>query len=220
MNARVLSAIALSALSVAAPMSAEAVPYHVVYDATVTDGSDVDNIFGLVGQSLAGLGIRADVTYFTSGVGTRATNTTSDEVYGGDAFGTSPVIPSAVFTIGAKSFTFYPAFYGDVYTSAGYLRASGYDTVGNSFQTYIEPNLAGPGNLQTLFSSVGVGDAGGAGTQYSYAILGNDLIDFDTFHVTVSAVPEPTTWGMMLIGLGALGYTMRRHRKSHTAAIV
>jgi hypothetical protein len=36
-----------------------------------------------------------------------------------------------------------------------------------------------------------------------------------------SAVPEPTTWGMMLIGFGAIGYSMRRKRQPkavHAAA--
>jgi hypothetical protein len=31
----------------------------------------------------------------------------------------------------------------------------------------------------------------------------------------VSAVPEPTTWAMMLIGFGAVGYSMRRRKVSY-----
>ncbi len=31
------------------------------------------------------------------------------------------------------------------------------------------------------------------------------------------AVPEPATWGMMLLGFGAVGYAMRRRRRRHPA---
>jgi hypothetical protein len=31
--------------------------------------------------------------------------------------------------------------------------------------------------------------------------------------VGVPAVPEPSTWGLMLLGFGAIGVSMRRKRK-------
>ncbi len=34
----------------------------------------------------------------------------------------------------------------------------------------------------------------------------------DFVYWTLSPVPEPATWGMMLLGLGAVGYTMRSRR--------
>lgn len=34
--------------------------------------------------------------------------------------------------------------------------------------------------------------------------------------VTISAVPEPATWAMMLIGFGAVGFVMRRRRQTTT----
>jgi hypothetical protein len=33
----------------------------------------------------------------------------------------------------------------------------------------------------------------------------------------MSAVPEPTTWAMMLIGFGAVGYSMRRRSTTYSA---
>lgn len=32
--------------------------------------------------------------------------------------------------------------------------------------------------------------------------------------LSIAAVPEPSTWGMMLLGFGALGYAVRRQRKT------
>ena len=34
-----------------------------------------------------------------------------------------------------------------------------------------------------------------------------------------AAVPEPGTWAMMLLGFGAIGFSMRRRRHSHIAAM-
>lgn len=33
----------------------------------------------------------------------------------------------------------------------------------------------------------------------------------------IAAVPEPATWGMMLLGFGAIGASLRRRRRSHSA---
>lgn len=43
---------------------------------------------------------------------------------------------------------------------------------------------------------------------------GNNTGVFTSFTVTpgVAAVPEPATWGMMILGMGAAGYAMRRRK--------
>lgn len=214
MNASFFCAAALAGLVAAAP--AGAAPYHAVYDAVITGGSDVDGLFGSAGRDLTGLNLRADITYLTTVPGSRSPMADSDEVSGGLAFGTDPVISSAIFTVGASSVAFSPNFYGDVYTSATFLDAYGYDELGNSFQTYILPNLAGPVSLEQPFFSGGQGDASGPIGQFSYASLGNDLIDFDAVDVTVSGVPEPAAWSIMVAGLGVVGASLRRRRSSST----
>ena len=43
---------------------------------------------------------------------------------------------------------------------------------------------------------------------------GQNSLEVDNFGV-VSAVPEPGTWAMMLLGFGAVGFSMRRRRQVH-----
>jgi hypothetical protein len=44
---------------------------------------------------------------------------------------------------------------------------------------------------------------------------------FDNYQITIadfnSAVPEPATWAMMLMGFGAVGYSMRRRKAGYKA---
>lgn len=50
----------------------------------------------------------------------------------------------------------------------------------------------------------------------TYLIQGNGTIIANvtaTSSPAASAVPEPATWGMMLLGFGAMGYAMRRRSK-------
>ncbi len=41
-----------------------------------------------------------------------------------------------------------------------------------------------------------------------------------TFNYTTAAVPEPATWALMILGMGAVGFAMRRSRKSKVATTV
>jgi hypothetical protein len=58
------------------------------------------------------------------------------------------------------------------------------------------------------------GNAGERFTGISFATNNSTVAGVDSFQQLrlggVSAVPEPTTWAMMLIGFGAVGYSMRK----------
>ena len=43
-------------------------------------------------------------------------------------------------------------------------------------------------------------------------ITGNNDFAVDTINFNVSGVPEPSTWAMMLLGFGAIGFATRRRR--------
>lgn len=54
--------------------------------------------------------------------------------------------------------------------------------------------------------------SGIGGFSFSGAAAGNTSID--NLEAIAGPVPEPSTWAMMLIGFGGIGYSMRRRRKS------
>lgn len=59
---------------------------------------------------------------------------------------------------------------------------------------------------------------------FSYAvagtvgIVGSPTVNF-TQVVAAAAVPEPATWGMVILGMGAVGYTMRRRKSSNMTRV-
>jgi PEP-CTERM motif len=60
------------------------------------------------------------------------------------------------------------------------------------------------------------------GRQFFFAARQDPNDDEDRFWLrglTVSSVPEPSSWAMMLIGFGAIGVAMRRSRKPHYRAL-
>jgi hypothetical protein len=57
------------------------------------------------------------------------------------------------------------------------------------------------------------------GNDYSSSIAGlSSASSVADFGFQISAVPEPATWGMMLVGFGALGFAMRSGRRQRMAA--
>ena len=206
---RLAPAALILGLACTAPIKAHAAEFLVSYSGFVTD-ADADNMFGVSPDVLVGAAIRADVRYTTSVPRTRTTTATSDEVFGGQGFGTAPVISSVLFTVGTQTFSFSPTYYTDVYVSTGYADAYGYDISGNSFQTYIFPNMTTPLSLDTPFISTGTGDEGGRRDQFSYVADGQSVVDFDATRIAVSAAPEPSAWLLMSLGIGGAGFLLRR----------
>lgn len=62
----------------------------------------------------------------------------------------------------------------------------------------------------TSFGSLGLKQG-----RYVFNLINNDTITVNVG--TVAAVPEPATWAMMTLGLGSVGFAMRRRRKGAVA---
>jgi hypothetical protein len=115
-------------------------------------------------------------------------------------------------------FTFDDAIFG----FGGMIRASNFNTLAitvlfeDGSEQVLDPFAVNPATKVYLgFSSdvgirsVSVKPAGAAGS----ALYLDDL----TYGHGVAAVPEPATWGMMIIGLAVIGSTMRRQRTSRVS---
>ena len=97
---------------------------------------------------------------------------------------------------------------------AGYLGGqlvwSSTETVGRT-ATLVSFNQGMIDELRVL-STGGSQPSGGGSTSGA-------VFDDFTFNTAVSAVPEPATWAMMIIGFGAVGVTVRRRRPVVTFAV-
>lgn len=88
---------------------------------------------------------------------------------------------------------------------------------GNGFTTVGSFTLSGVG--------VWIGSGGtfsaGAGTSATVRIINTNTVaggnDFGIDDISVSAVPEPATWGLMLIGFGMAGTALRRRTRAVAA---
>jgi hypothetical protein len=96
----------------------------------------------------------------------------------------------------------------------GYSGGSG-GSDGNTLPGGICTNGGGGGSYISplLFNVVAI-EGGNAGPVATFPVLGFKYTDFavDGF-VTISAVPEPSTWAMLLVGFGFIGFTLRSKKR-------
>jgi hypothetical protein len=199
---------------------------YVTYSGTVLSGNDPIGIFGAPGSSLAG---DAYTTFyiFNTSVGEIHSDPFFNSDLGGAA-GYAQPSPSlgAVLTINGISMGIGGA-------SAGYLYgidfgdfSRSYDFAGDPsrsvFNQMSDPTRSIPVSINMPFTYTVTPANGGYGQ--GQAMLGIDpvnhagfLIDLVPTTVTVSvpgAVPEPSTWAMMLLGFAGLGFAAYRQKNS------
>lgn len=74
-------------------------------------------------------------------------------------------------------------------------------------------------NGQNKFAFQAVNGQSIAGLSFTVANGGVETVKQVRISPAVGVVPEPATWAMMLLGFGAVGYSMRRRRKPALAQI-
>lgn len=91
------------------------------------------------------------------------------------------------------------------------LSSNGIDVLVNGVSIF---NISGAGAGATVWSPQQLFFTVGAGSTLAFAAIGtsDSLGGYLDSISLVSAVPEPSAWGMMLLGFGAIGFAMRRRR--------
>lgn len=72
------------------------------------------------------------------------------------------------------------------------------------------------GEIGGVFQALGAnwsGAAWGSGTLNLYYWDSNNSDNFGDIRFDITAVPEPATWSMMIVGVGAAGGMLRRRRR-------
>jgi len=219
----ILTSIAagLALFSFASTASADIV--YVTYSGTVLSGIDPVGIFGAPGASLAGDAYTASYVFNTN-IG----QIQSDPFYNNDLGGVAGIYaqpsPSlgAVLTINGLSMFIGGGNVGQLYSiDYGNLSRS-YDLAGDPtrsiYNEMSDPTRSIPVSINVPFTYTVTPANGGYGQ--GQAMLGIDpvsdaaqFLNLDPTTVTVSvpgAVPEPSTWAMMLLGFAGLGFAFRQ----------
>ncbi len=127
--------------------------------------------------------------------GTGCTHTASLNVLAG-------YLTSFSFYLGSPDTYNYVSFYGSNGQQIG--------TTLQGNQIWACPSCA-QGGFQG-FGARAVYDFGGAQvTRIDFTSSGNSF-EFDNFAGTVGGVPEPATWGLMIVGFSGIGAMLRRRR--------
>ena len=220
-----------SALGLAmAPASpAVAATVFLEFTGTVTDGNDGGGLLGTADPFLMGQNLSFTAHFlFDTALGDRFTDTTSDDVQGGAvwaAWGIDVPSPSlgATLTINGRSIQFSGEYFGQAHLANDYAfvhvdaelpyitmySRGGSTQYATSLDTPFSIAVASDSENGGYFET-GRGTGGHTYGQLSIATI--------TGGPVVSAVPEPVTWAMMLVGFGAIGASMRYGRRKSSVS--
>ena len=230
MNLRPLFIAAGAALALAAAPQARANSYDLTFNGVLAGGEDTLSLFG--GNVQAGDPLSVTYTYDPSLGGVRsAVPGVYDEL--DTDFGFTPAaITRATITLDGFSYSYTPDYQASVsigaanfdWTDGAYdidgAAASGQSLAGDNsavvFEILPDANFPTDLTVPTRFSGSGVG-------YFDTAFGPGELSDnfaFNASSVMLSAAPEPAAWSLMILAIGACGFTFRaRARRRSMAAL-
>lgn len=170
-----------------------------------TTGNLTNIQFGLLGVSTL-TSVQA-IVYALNGPLT-STFTPGTEIWRSAAMvGTSEVInfnPTGVMLTGGQSYVAFLSTYFTIGTGQANVASCNPFTSSTCAVSNANPNLG----------RAIIGSARGANLdELTFAQVVNGSQDL-TFSATIAAVPEPATWGMMIVGFGIIGTSLRRKRST------
>jgi hypothetical protein len=237
-NVLAIAAVAVSTIASVAP--ADAASYLITYTGIVRGSEDRTGVFGGTGASLDGQQFSATyrLTYPVDGAYEAYTPTSA--VYAGGQTFCAAAIQSATLTINGVSRSISGSYQSSVSyfdEQAGFLdgvfhEAQDYRAgTANAFNHYVQAGiwaetneiLSGADFTKPLSYTFAPGDQplGGfywltnnsEGAESEFAV---GQFEYANVTVTAGAVPEPTTWAVMIAGMGVVGGAMRRRRTVST----
>ena len=227
MNIKLVSVVA-GLVMLGGASQASAAIMDVTYTGTVSSGIDTLGIFGAAGANLAGSSWVATYTFDTS-LGHSYSSSNYNEIYGGSFYNnTSPVLSSMV-TINGVGQAVGGSYAGVVYgvNNGGFSKHTAeYHSSGHTeyLENYISNyNGSLPASITTPFTHTVDANDSVLGTYYLTNNTGSETIYANLATLTVSehvgAVPEPSTWAMMLLGFAGVGFAAYRKKKTGTFAM-
>ncbi len=229
-------AFAVSAISLVTVGGASATLVNAEYTGTLRDGYDGAGIFGAVGSDLTGLNFVADFLYNTA-LGTYLySSPTVVWLEGGPGTSSGGISPflSASVTVNGVTNSIIPDSVGQAIASNGqnglanqvYHNAAtiGGDDISVSFynSSSISGDIPATIDVPLIFmigaEDTGVGSASFAGPTGSTNLYFSPVALTYTLP-TMSAVPEASTWTMMLIGFSGLCYAAASRRPRKAASL-
>jgi PEP-CTERM motif len=191
------------------------------FTGTVQFGVDTAGLFGAKGANLANSNYTATYVFDSTADPTMTLATDVFEEIGGSHFGTQTPWISATLRIGSVSYSVSGAY-------AAVLVTSGSSSFMNDFEarSTAQPSATEVFDNEIEVKSTTAPNPTSLGSPFSYTSAnpgaGEFLIQGDNFELlpttvsltAVDAVPEPSTWAMMILGF--LGIGMMAYRKKHT----
>jgi hypothetical protein len=213
-------------LAISFSIQSQAALVSVTATGTVSGGFDNAGLFVSPGSSITG-GSWSATYLFETTAGTTFSDPLSSYAYGG-VFGSSSGWPNRAASLTINGHTFSPGgsfgwtwmsrienFNDGTQSSANYEAESVGGIVWAGLSIFVGANDASiPASIITPFS---VNLSGSGEFFYRYNGQTTTQLTLDVSSLTVaSAVPEPSTWAMLLIGFAGIGFAAYQRQRRHS----